>query len=116
MVARVRGARVTALIALLSYLLAIGGHTPLFALLYRLGIRSLRYPEKFAAMGVVALIVFAATVSDRFLDSEARVQPVARITPWSPPAVLAACAFLTLPAPPPHWSPAFRATPPTSRP
>jgi hypothetical protein len=102
-VTRVRGARVTAAIALTSYLLAIGGHTPLFAWLYRIGIRFLRYPEKFVAMGVVALIVFAATVADRFLASEARVQRVARLTAWSVTALLAAWALITLTPPFDNW-------------
>jgi hypothetical protein len=115
-VARVRGARVTAVLALTSYLLAIGGHTPLFALLYRSGIRFVRYPEKFVAMGVVALIVFAATVADRFIDADGRVQRVARITAWSTAAVLAAWALVTLTAPFDDWFLAMWSQPAALRP
>jgi hypothetical protein len=77
-IARLRGSRVTGLVVALSYLLAIGGHTPLFRWAYTLGLRSIRYPEKFAAMGIVALIVFAATAADRFLAGDPRVRRVAR--------------------------------------
>lgn len=71
-VKRLRGARIVAITCALSYLLAIGGATPLFRLLYVLGVRSIRYPEKFAAMGVVALIVFAAMAADSFSDIHLR--------------------------------------------
>ena len=63
-----RGARRVwaVVLALLSYLLAIGSNGPLVPLLYKMGIyRSVRYPEKFVLFGVFALIVLAATVFDR---------------------------------------------------
>jgi hypothetical protein len=63
-----RGARRTwaVVLALLSYVLAIGSNGPLIPLLYRVGIyRSMRYPEKFVLFGVFALIVLAVTVFDR---------------------------------------------------
>ena len=47
----------TLAVALLSYVLAIGGVASL---------RVIRYPEKFVLFGLFALIVFAATVLDRF--------------------------------------------------
>jgi hypothetical protein len=78
-VARVRGALASGLILIVSYLLAIGDHTPLWSLLYRIGIRSLRYPEKFAAMGVVTMIVFAAFVADAIDRGDMRLRRIARI-------------------------------------
>jgi hypothetical protein len=61
---RARGAGFTAVIAVISFLLAIGKHGPLFPLLYRLGLHSLRYPEKFALSGIFALSVFAMIAAD----------------------------------------------------
>ena len=93
---RVRGAPVAAIAATTSYVLAIGGHTPLFALFYRLGVRSIRYPEKFAAMGVIALIVFAATVANRIEEGDRRLLRIAQITAWVSTTLLAAWAVVTL--------------------
>ena len=76
--ARVRGARVAGALAAVSYLLAIGRHTPLWGLLYAMGLRSLRYPEKFAAMGVFAMIVLAALVADAVDRGDGRLRRVAR--------------------------------------
>lgn len=101
--ARVRGARVTGILALTSYVLALGGHTPLFSILYALGIRSLRYPEKFAAMGVVAMIVFAATVANRLEERDAHVQRVARIVAWILAALVGAWAVVTMLPSFPAW-------------
>ncbi|MEK6373647.1 MAG: hypothetical protein AABO58_13230 [Acidobacteriota bacterium] len=70
-VARVRGSVAFLAIAATSYLFAIG--VP-FRLFYAIGLRSIRYPEKFAAMGVVAMIVFAAVVADRLLDGDERIR------------------------------------------
>ncbi|HWS70995.1 MAG TPA: hypothetical protein VN605_02725 [Thermoanaerobaculia bacterium] len=66
---RMRGWLAAASLALISYLLAIGVHGPLVPLLYRAGIlRSIRYPEKFAVLGLFVAIVFAATVFDRLVE------------------------------------------------
>jgi hypothetical protein len=49
----------------ISYLLAVGSHTPLLALLHRGGLaKSLRYPEKFFFVGLFLLIVTAAVGFD----------------------------------------------------
>ena len=56
---------VTALVFVVSFLLALGHHTPLWQWLYDTGLaRSIRYPEKFILMGVFALTVFAIRVLD----------------------------------------------------
>jgi len=72
-IARVRGSVAFLAIAAASYVFAIGAP---FRILYALGLRSIRYPEKFAAMGVVAMIVFAAVVAGRLLDGDERVRRV----------------------------------------
>ncbi len=68
---RLPGARTTAALALLSYVLALGDQTPILRILYSAGVlRGFRYPEKFVWFGVVALIVFAATAADRLFRGE----------------------------------------------
>lgn len=63
---RRRGAGLVASLALLSYLLAIGEHTPLLGWLYRAGLlATVRYPEKFILFGIVALIIFSARMFDQ---------------------------------------------------
>jgi hypothetical protein len=70
---RLPGARTTAALAVLSYVLAIGDRTPVLRVLYWTGIaRGFRYPEKFAALGIVALIVFASWSCSRFLAGDRR--------------------------------------------
>lgn len=66
-----RAAWPVALVLVISTLLALGGNTPLFRFLYDTGIgTSIRYPEKFATMGVFALIVFAAMTFDRLIRGD----------------------------------------------
>jgi hypothetical protein len=80
LILRARGAGALLAIGAVSYLLAIGDRTPLLRTLYDAGIaRGIRYPEKFAAMGVVAMIVFAASVADRLLAGDERVRRAAII-------------------------------------
>ena len=70
---RTRGAALTASILAVSWLLALGAHTPLWRWLYDAGLaRSVRYPEKFLLLGAFASIVFAARVLDRFVDGDRR--------------------------------------------
>jgi len=75
--ARVRGRALFLAIATVSILLALGDHTPLWQGLYDLGLRSLRYPEKFLLMGVFALIVFATMTLDELLAGDERVRKAA---------------------------------------
>ena len=68
---RPRGGRLVLLICVLSSVFALGGHTPLLKLLYKAGIATtIRYPEKFAMMGVFAVIIFAAQMFDRMLEGD----------------------------------------------
>ncbi|HVR44198.1 MAG TPA: YfhO family protein [Thermoanaerobaculia bacterium] len=57
-----------------SGLLALGGHTPLFRLLYDAGLATgVRYPEKWSFIGLFALIVFAAAMFDRMLQGDRKL-------------------------------------------
>jgi hypothetical protein len=76
--ARTRGAVLFALLSLISAVLALGGHTPLFRLLHEAGVlRFVRFPEKFLTMGAFAAVVFAALVLERLLAGDARVRRAA---------------------------------------
>ncbi|MEA2162050.1 MAG: hypothetical protein QOK37_177 [Thermoanaerobaculia bacterium] len=88
---RARGSIVVVSLSLLSYVVAIGDRTPLLRALYDAGIaRGLRYPEKFAAMGIVALTVFAAAIADRLLSGDDRTRRAAII---ASAIVAGACAI-----------------------
>ena len=68
---RPRGGRFVLIVAAISSVLALGGHTPLLEWLYKSHIlASIRYPEKFASMGVFAMIIFASQMLDRLLDGD----------------------------------------------
>ncbi|HJT17126.1 MAG TPA: hypothetical protein VJ853_07055 [Thermoanaerobaculia bacterium] len=99
-IARQRGALAVAAICVVSYLLALGDHTPLWRWLYDAGLRSLRYPEKFIAAALVTLIVFAAICADR-LDA---IRRPAMVTAYSLALVMTLVAALTLGAP---WVPSL---------
>ena len=73
--ARPRGGRLVAFLCLISGVLALGGHTPVFRLLHKAGIATtIRYPEKFAMIGVFAIIIFAAQMLDRMLAGNATIR------------------------------------------
>jgi hypothetical protein len=71
LVRRIRGWAFVSVVSLISYLVAIGRHGPLFRLLYSLGLRSVRYPEKFFISAIFLLTVFAAIAADEFLRDAA---------------------------------------------
>jgi hypothetical protein len=113
---RVRGWIAAASLALLSYLLAIGGNGPLVPALYSAGVfRGIRYPEKFVLFGLFVLIVFAAIVLDRLdrrlivvalvitlLDLGLHVQELAPRMPrafFAPPKIVAAMSNARFPRP-----------------
>jgi len=96
-------------IALLSYLLALGDATPLLRVLYACGIRFIRYPEKFMAMGIVTMIGFATVAAHRLLEGDAKLRraviiggiaatAVALISPFAAimPAIMAAAWTVVL--------------------
>jgi len=73
---RIRGAGFVAIISGVSFLLALGNHGPLFPLLYRIGLQSVRYPEKFFLSAIFVLSVFAMIAADAALR-DASVQRAA---------------------------------------
>lgn len=73
--ARPRGGRFVLLVVAVSCVMALGGHTPLLQFLYdRHIVTSLRYPEKFAMMGIFALILFSSQMLQRMLDGDEDVR------------------------------------------
>jgi len=67
---RARGGRLVLLICVVSSVLALGGHTPLMKWLYTIGITSIRYPEKFALMGIFAVTIFAIQMLQKLIDGD----------------------------------------------
>ncbi|HVT04806.1 MAG TPA: YfhO family protein [Thermoanaerobaculia bacterium] len=54
-----------------GFVMAWGGHTPIYRILYDTGlIRSLRYPEKLALTAVFALTLLSAIALDRLIDGD----------------------------------------------
>jgi hypothetical protein len=73
--ARIRGGWLVAILCAGSLLIALGGHTPLLKWLYDAHIlTSIRYPEKFALLGLFAVIVFSAHAFDRLQAGDERVR------------------------------------------
>ena len=72
---RPRGGRLVLILCAISALLALGGHTPLLRILYRAGVAtSIRYPEKFALLGIFAIIVFASQMLERLMNGDKDVR------------------------------------------
>jgi hypothetical protein len=66
-----RGGRFVLILVLFSLLMALGGNTPFLQLLYDAGIATgIRYPEKFLLVAIFAVILLAAQLFDRLLDSD----------------------------------------------
>lgn len=94
--AQPRGGRLVLLIVIVSSVMALGSHTPLLHLFYDAGIAtSVRYPEKFALMGMFAAIVFAAQMLDRMLRGDESVREGALGFILAVMAVAAIVAFST---------------------
>ncbi len=89
-------------VTILSYLIALGKNGPVFPILYRLGLRLIRYPEKWFMPASFVLIVFAAIGADRFLR-EARFRKTAHIVSLTLVAFAAAALAFA-------WSPLFART------
>ncbi|MEA2235490.1 MAG: hypothetical protein QOC81_214 [Thermoanaerobaculia bacterium] len=70
---RLRGWPFIAVLSGAGYLFAIGKFGPIVPLLYRIGLGSIRYPEKWFITPAFLLIVFASIAADRYLaDSRFR--------------------------------------------
>lgn len=105
-VVRPRGGRFVVAICAVSYLIALGAHTPLLRFLYDHHIASsLRYFEKFSLMGLFSLMVLAAFMAERALDGDRRLL---RTVFWfiSGTIVIAAAMFIFSRTP--YYTPAFR--------
>jgi len=73
-----RGGRFVLILCAFSLLIALGGHTPLLRWLYDAGIAtSIRYPEKFALIGIFAIIIFASQLLDKMLDGDEEIREAA---------------------------------------
>lgn len=116
MAAAIRRQRGTGLligICAISYLLAIGSHTPLLGWFYSAGLRSIRYPEKFIAGALMSMIVFAAVAFDRI--SEIRkplivVATVVAVLLWIAASAMTPAMFVALWNRPPVLSSLARGT------
>ncbi len=68
---RPRGGRLVLFLAVFSFLIALGGNTPLLKLLYEAGVaEAIRYPEKFVLIAGFAMILLASKLLDRLLDGD----------------------------------------------
>ncbi|MBI2214393.1 MAG: YfhO family protein [Acidobacteria bacterium] len=78
--ARLPGTGLLLAVAALSFVFALGDHTPLLRWLYDAGIAtSFRYAEKFAIMGLLALMVYQARAFDALLDDPRRMGRAASV-------------------------------------
>ncbi|MEO8381988.1 MAG: hypothetical protein ABI779_20160 [Acidobacteriota bacterium] len=72
---RPRGGRLVLILCTVSFLLALGGNTPLLHFLYKAGIATaVRYPEKFLLIAVFTMIVFSAQLLDRMLAGDEAIR------------------------------------------
>jgi hypothetical protein len=72
---RPRGGRLVLILSVFSFLIALGGNTPLLELLYKAGIaEAIRYPEKFVLIAGFAVTILAAKMLDRLLDGDDEVR------------------------------------------
>jgi hypothetical protein len=71
---RRRGSFFVVLLCFFSFLIALGDHTPLLRFLYDAGITSVRYPEKFALIGIFALTILGSQALQRVLDGDASLR------------------------------------------
>lgn len=60
-----------------AWIVALGDATPLWRMLYRLGLRSIRYPEKFLLTAFVLMAVLATLFVDRLLREDAKARRAA---------------------------------------
>ena len=75
---RPRGGRFVLIVATISALIALGGHTPVLGWLYKIGIaQSIRYPEKFILVAIFAIILLGTQMLDRLLRGDTAVRDAA---------------------------------------
>ncbi len=76
---RTPGWRLTAFVATISFFFALGSRGGIFPLLYAVGVRSIRYPEKFFLPAIFALTIFAARTADAALKDSSVRRTVGRV-------------------------------------
>jgi len=104
LLARVRGWRIALGTIVASYLLALGHHTPLLALLYATRVlRVIRYPEKFALCGLFALAFFASMVLDAILAGDGRLRRIVAATAAAAAGITGAVAVAASVTPGALW-------------
>lgn len=110
-IARVRGTALALPVIASSLFLAIGDSTPLWRTMYELGVvRSIRYPEKFILMAVVAMVLLAAKTLDSMLSGDVRLQRISARSAGTVAALAAVGAVVVLTPLHPHlfaatWNP-----------
>jgi hypothetical protein len=73
-VRRVKGSRYVLALCIFSYVIALGGNTPLLEFLHKAGIAvSIRYLEKFSLIGLFAVMVLGSQMADLALKGDRRV-------------------------------------------
>ena len=95
---RRRGWLASLLLMTLSYIAALGSHTPLLRALYDAGIfRSFRYPEKFILMALFTVVTFGAVMLGRAMRGDRPLLRAALAIAWVITAisVIAAAASFT---------------------
>lgn len=92
-VRRIRGSGWAAAVLAVSYLLAIGDHTPLLRILYDAHVlSSIRYPEKFLFSGMFAVSLVGVAAFQKFLDGDSKVGRVAMIAAFAVAGAALVCA------------------------
>jgi hypothetical protein len=77
-IVRQRGTALFLTVAGIATLLALGDHTPILEALYVAGIAgTIRYPEKFTIMLVIAIVIFGARALDKLLTGDERIRKAA---------------------------------------
>ena len=76
-IARMRGWLFFLLLCIASLVLTTAAHTPLLRILYAAGVDFIRYYEKFALIGIFAIVVFGSHAFARLLDGDERIRRAA---------------------------------------
>ncbi len=90
---RIRGWAFIGVGATVSFLIALGRNGFVFPLLYAIGLRSLRYPEKFITTAVFLLTLLAALAWDRLFEDDGLRRLTARFAVGT--AFMAAAVLIT---------------------
>jgi hypothetical protein len=87
-----RGAPWVVLIVAAFGIVALGERTPLLRIMYDVGLRSIRYPEKFVLAPALVMVLWSAIVLDDLLNGDRRVARNAKVVA----AIAAAVALIAV--------------------